>query len=41
MNPLWLIGLLFLSKKNNTSSNPSPPGDNLGNPVVDDYLDRM
>jgi len=42
MNPLWILGLLALSrkKKNNTSSSP-PPADNPGNPGVDDYLDRM
>ena len=45
MIPIWqiLLGLAVLGKKNSNSSSP-PPSDNPGNPgnpVVDDYLDRM
>jgi len=41
MNPLWILALLAVGRKKNNTSNPSPPRDNPGNPVVDDYLDRM
>jgi len=41
VNPLWIIGLLFLKKKKTNTSNPGET-QNPGNPASqDDYLDRL
>ena len=40
MNPLWIIGLLALSKKKNTTTS-NPGTSNPGNPGGDDPLDRL